>query len=135
MCQNLFDSLTPIFLLWKLEKGDHISLDSYAKENGFPDIIKMDLDGFESSALKGMKQIFEKTNPYFLLEVHFRGDYKSTLDVIKGVLPEDKYNFSICLNHRYRDATWLNIDKLDKLPKEKQDNMVDADYILLCVPV
>ncbi|MBN1804109.1 MAG: FkbM family methyltransferase [Sedimentisphaerales bacterium] len=120
-------------LLGEQDNSKFMKLDTYAGKNGFPDVIKMDLDGFESSVLKGMTQIFRKSNPYFLLEVHAMGDYKTRLNIIRETIPEVKYRFLICDNHRFKNADWRRIDNLSQLPKDKTE-IPKNDYILLCEP-
>jgi FkbM family methyltransferase len=48
-----------------------ISLDKYFYDQGTdPDLLKIDIDGAEMSALRGMSRIFKETKPDLLLEVH-----------------------------------------------------------------
>ena len=48
-----------------------ISLDEYFRRQGAdPDLVKIDIDGAEMSALRGMSRILKETRPDLLLEVH-----------------------------------------------------------------
>lgn len=48
-----------------------ISLDEYFHQLGIdPDLLKIDIDGAEMSALRGMSRILKETKPGLLLEVH-----------------------------------------------------------------
>lgn len=48
-----------------------ITLDSYFRSQGFdPDLMKIDIDGAEFSALRGMSRILREAKPDLLLEVH-----------------------------------------------------------------
>ena len=49
-----------------------ISLDDFVYQEGnpTPQVIKMDIEGGEVLALKGMTRLFEKTRPLILLELH-----------------------------------------------------------------
>jgi len=54
-----------------------LSLDDYAKaNNAFPDFIKMDIEGAENIAIKGMKEILSTSRPEVFIELHEFGSKK-----------------------------------------------------------
>ena len=77
-----------------LKKVDRplISLDSYCeKSNLTPDLLKIDVEGYELEVLQGAKQILKKYSPKILLEIHLsyldqRSIYpKKVLDILTSL--------------------------------------------------
>jgi FkbM family methyltransferase len=68
-----------------------LSLDDYAKANdAFPDFIKMDIEGAENIAIKGMKEILSTARPDVFIELHDFGTrklYENAQDILDVVAP------------------------------------------------
>lgn len=68
-----------------------LSLDDYAKaNNAFPDFIKMDIEGAENIAIKGMKEILSTSRPEVFIELHDFGSkklYENAQDILDFVTP------------------------------------------------
>jgi len=76
----------------KSMKINVITLDNFLKNKRFPNLIRMDLEGYEYNILKGMKKILKAKKPLILfIELHpHLLDYKKTLNVLKTL---KKYGF------------------------------------------
>lgn len=61
-----------------------LTLDSLAEEFGFPDMLKIDVEGHEVEVVRGGMSVFEK-EPQVIIEVH-RAEHEQ---VIRGLLPWD----------------------------------------------
>jgi FkbM family methyltransferase len=63
-------------------------------------VIKMDIEGFEEAALKGLRQTLEKYRPMLLLEVRTakQGGTIGSLDQLKSLFPAN-YEFFIFVPH------------------------------------
>ncbi len=68
-----------------------LSLDDYAKANDtFPDFIKMDIEGAEGIAIKGMKEVLSSSRPDVFIELHEFGTkklYENAQDILDFVTP------------------------------------------------
>lgn len=73
------------------EKAGYLVLDTYAKANEAPSIVKMDIDGPEVFALRGCRQLIENRKTSFLVEVHphLMKDFGHTWDDIFSLIPND----------------------------------------------
>lgn len=104
--QNLDSPNSGITINTRVEKSfvevDSLSLDEFIKDQGIePDFIKIDIEGAEGIAIKGMSEILKK-DIVLLLEIHDRAlrrwfniDYKDILSVLID------HNFSIeRIDHR-----------------------------------
>jgi len=62
-----------------------VSLDSYIIEqrNKKPDIVKMDIEGFEYDALKGMEKAIKLYHPIFFIDVHNAENHARCIDFLK----------------------------------------------------
>jgi FkbM family methyltransferase len=47
-----------------------VSLDDFAKENPFPTLIKIDVEGAEADVLRGSEELFARAKPVLICEVH-----------------------------------------------------------------
>jgi FkbM family methyltransferase len=69
-----------------------LSLDRLADEYGFPQLLKIDVEGFEARALKGASQILQR-RPKLAVEVHvdWVKRYGSTVSEVVGLLDLESY--------------------------------------------
>lgn len=104
-----------------IKLGEDILADDYANKLGFPDIIKIDIDGGEDVLIPTMTNILAR-NPVLLIEVHFKGDYVSRRALLNKVL--ENYSKKVCLNHSDINGRWIECD----IPKHGYV----GDYVLLC---
>jgi hypothetical protein len=67
-------------------KADHVSLDGLIEDQGYPvpDLIKIDIDGGEVSALEGATRLLKDRRPSLVIEVHSVELESSTLDILKA---------------------------------------------------
>lgn len=84
--------------------------DEYLMENGPPDFVKMDIEGAEAAALKGMGRVLEEYSPTVLLEVHpnkLHFAFDSTDEYVIEVLQTYYDNIEVCPNFRDHSGKWL----------------------------
>ncbi len=58
-------------------------LDSIADEFGYPDVIKMDIEGAELLALRGSHQILSNKKPTWLMEIHSKSLTKEVNELLR----------------------------------------------------
>lgn len=74
-----------------------IRLDTYCGQHGIqPDVLKIDVEGFEVAVLRGAQQVMASC-PKILLEVHPAqiASFDETLDELIELLGPDRYQFSV----------------------------------------
>ena len=87
-----------------------IRLDDYFHHQGSdPDLLKIDIDGAETSALRGMYRILKETRPDLLLEVHpaFLPKFGSNTSEVYDLLREFNYIFFSMPDFRYTKSLRL----------------------------
>jgi FkbM family methyltransferase len=92
-----------------------ISIDDYLEFERV-DFIKMDIEGAELGALKGMEKTLRKTNPAMLIEFH-----PPSIEEY-GAKPEDEYNFLVNLGYKITlvpDIPINSYQQLDKLTRDE----------------
>jgi FkbM family methyltransferase len=79
---------------------DLLPLDQLAKEYGFPQFLKIDVEGFEGGVLKGATQILQR-RPKIAIEVHvdWVSRYGSSVKEVLNLLPLDSYRVWV-LHHK-----------------------------------
>jgi FkbM family methyltransferase len=80
-----------------------ISLDEYFDRQGMdPDLLKIDIDGAETSALRGMSRILKESKPDLLLEVHptMLPQYGSSASEVCVLLQKLDYRFFLISDFR-----------------------------------
>src|SRR5262249_44618393 len=73
-----------------------LRLDDYFHQQGIdPDLLKIDIDGAEASALRGMHRILKESKPDLLLEVHpaFLPSFGSSASEVYDLLRDFDYLF------------------------------------------
>ena len=115
-----------------------IRLDDYFLQQGAdPDLIKMDIDGAEMLALRGMSRILEETKPDLLLEVHpamlptLGSSASKVCDLLRGfnylfyLIPDFRYTKVQCLTQisDFNNLTSANGDMIF-VTVEKRRNMI-----------
>lgn len=93
-------------------------LDDLAKEFGFPQMLKIDVEGFEASVLRGAQEILSR-HPKIAIEVHsdWVSRYGSSVQEVLALLPLDKYRVFV-MQDRGTVKAWDGCD-LTKLPPPK----------------
>ena len=95
-----------------------IRLDDYFREQGAdPDLLKIDIDGAEMSALRGMSRILTETKPDLLLEVH-----PVHLPRLGSSAPEvcdflRKLDYQFFLLDDFRNSTTSNLKQIPNFDK------------------
>jgi len=112
---------------------DEISLDDYKSRSSTPTIVKIDVEGGELDALKGMTDILESASPVMYVEMHPQvySKFNSSVEEIVDLL--HKYGYQIqTANHR-DDSSWEQTT-LQELPKYNPDtedaNSPDNTYLI-----
>ena len=78
---------------WTLSGVRSLTMDQLAEEQGMPDVIYMDVDGFECQVLKGASRILQGRADWFV-EVHVNAGLESeggSLDQVLAFFPEDRF--------------------------------------------
>jgi FkbM family methyltransferase len=87
-----------------------ISLDDYFHDRGVdPDLLKIDIDGAEMAALRGMSRILKGTRPNLLLEVHptILPKFGSSASEVCSFLHELDYRFFLISDFRNQKTSRL----------------------------
>ena len=93
---------------YSVTQKSQVSLDSFCDKNNLaPDVIKMDIEGYEYFALKGAKNILEKYKPVVVLSYHPR--HLKELSVNE----EDFINLVHYMNYKIFDINDNVINKLE----------------------
>jgi len=93
-------------------------LDSYVKKKKAPppQLVKIDVEGYELQVLKGMKRLLATEKPYLLIEVHEALINKEDLT---GFLQKKGYKFKEIARQPKR--SFLFAQPVNAAPKEKKD--------------
>ena len=114
-------------------KKHTISGDYYAKKSGaFPDVIKIDIEGWEIEALKGMNKSFRK-KPLLFIEVHpihISSIFHENHGFIFNHLSDMGYSIVQLINFRNFNWGLKSIEDLSDLPISPPN----YNYMLLCYP-
>lgn len=88
------------------------TLDYLIEAIGFPKYIKIDIEGFEEEALKGLHYKV----PYISFEFtkEFSNNAKKCIDICKKIDPECKFNYSIGESYKFQLKNWLNKEEMKK---------------------
>lgn len=70
--------------------ADAVSLDRAAREHFVPDMVKMDIEGWEADALTGAGELLARRKPHWIVETHGRDVHDRCLAVFRdhGYRPE-----------------------------------------------
>jgi FkbM family methyltransferase len=102
-----------------------IRLDDYFDQHGeYPDLLKIDIDGAEMVALRGMTRILSETKPDLLLEVHpvHLRQVGSSASQVCDFLREFSYQFFSIPEFRYTKSRRLKkMDDFNSLNSETGD--------------
>ncbi len=82
---------------WGQVEVPSFSIDDLSRKYGFPDILFIDIEGFECQALQGAKQTLSRY-PDCFIEVHVNvglEKYGGSIEQIFAFFPEDKYDLFI----------------------------------------
>lgn len=74
---------------------DSITLDAYASISGYPDIIKLDVEGWEYRALDGSRDVLEAGVEHLFVEIHPEKlvEYGDSVEDVDDLLGEYGYGF------------------------------------------
>jgi len=91
-------------------KGRMITLDYYYKVSGTrPNLIKMDIEGGEINAIKGMITVLKECNPKIIIEIHpsrIIKNFHSNQRELLNTLEKLGYLIKINMNHRIKNSIW-----------------------------
>ena len=94
-----------------------ITLDFYCQANPLPDLIKIDVEGYQAKAVQGALGVIEKNRPVIIIELHdtekierFGITNKSTVQPLFDL----NYRAYWCENFRDRDARFEAVDVMDE---------------------
>ncbi len=89
-----------------------LTIDDLVNANGTPNIIKIDIEGFEAKALRGAEQTLHKHRPIFVVEVN-RGALAiqaNTPEQIRDIFSDHNYAIKKIVPH---DASWTISPQFD----------------------
>lgn len=122
------------------ESGRTLRGDTYAREHGPPDVVKIDIEGAEVAALRGMERTIEKHKPALIVEGH-----PALIEDIEGGDTDEAlleflrryYNdIRISFDFRSPDGDWTRVE--DSWEDRFETSSVGEDehdyYQLLCRP-
>ena len=111
--------------------GKYISCDYYAEKSAvFPDVIKIDIEGWEIEALKGMNKTLRE-KPLLFIEVHpihISSIFHANHEFIFNHLSDMGYSIAQLTNFRNFDWSLKSIEDLSDLPVSPPNN----NYMLFC---
>lgn len=98
-----------------------IKLDTFVRDNPskVPDIIKIDVEGFESQVIKGATETLKKHSPIIIFEALTANNYDDSVNSIKS--SEQKYNF----------YQIMRSGKLESYVKWKETNKHTHNFVAL----
>jgi hypothetical protein len=108
-----------------------ITGDEYANRNGYPDLVKVDVDGPEVDVLRGMERSIAESTPMLLIELHVDDGWKPKVDALVEVLAGVDYEYAVATEHRKIDEQWKSIAELNELSTQ---TFASQDMLLQCVP-
>ena len=112
------------------DRGRFITLDRYMDDTGSrPAVLKMDIEGAEVVAFRGMERVLETCRPTIILEVHpvkIIRDFGANQRDLLRVLERHGYRVLINVDHRSDQTTFVPLE----------EDLLDDDcmsYELLCL--
>ncbi|NLM36965.1 MAG: FkbM family methyltransferase [Firmicutes bacterium] len=107
--QKTVSSLTTPVQVW--------DLDSYVRQKNIPlpDLVKIDVEGFELQVLKGMNRIIKAKRPHFIIEVH---EALTDRSKVESFLKKHQYELKEIARQRKRGFIYAKPVKAR--PKEKK---------------
>lgn len=106
-----------------------ISIDEFVQSNTAPGIVKMDIQGNELSAVRGMKKTLQEYKPKLYVELHPELIPNGNVDDIFKLLTHMEYDIKT-VNHRSKSASWSAPTENDL--RNKSEN--GTDYFLRATP-
>lgn len=101
------------------------TIDDYVLKASIPDVIKIDIEGAEATAVQGMASLLEKHRPILYIEVHpvylqrYSASASSLLDNLNRI-----YNITVAPNHRDGESQWVSLD--DAVLPDSGDFLIKA---------
>lgn len=97
---------------------DLLTLDSLAHEYGFPQFVKIDVEGFEASVLRGSSEIMRR-RPKIAIEVHVEWvmRYGSSVREVLDLLHLESYRVFILPHRAISVIPWSGEELSTELPK------------------
>lgn len=86
-----------------------VSGDAYAEKTGYPDVVKIDIEGAEAPALHGMRTVIREAKPTLLIETHpnkLQRNFGSNDDSVLQVLHDHGYDIEVCERFRNYTGEW-----------------------------
>ncbi len=109
---------------WSQKNINFRSLNSLAEEYGMPDVVYIDVDGFEIAVLLGASLILSTSADWFI-EIHVGCGLENERGNWQGVMsffPEDRYRLLIASD-----------DHIQFIPFDKDSNLLKHRYYLLAL--
>lgn len=91
------------------------SLDDFCAEHSIePDLLKIDVDGYEAKVLPGAMRLFERRRPWIVLEIHrdklLAPFGRKRADVLRPLLELGYRAMLVVGRGRLRDVNWIPLD-------------------------
>ncbi len=109
-----------------------VTIDELAAKHGTPDVLMIDIEGYEVHALRGMRRVFE-SRPDFVIEVHVGCGLEEAGESVASLLeefPPDAYAFAIAAGFRDGEAC----DCLDFGPFRADSPILEYRFYLAAIP-
>jgi hypothetical protein len=88
--------------------------DTYARRHGTPDVVKIDIEGAEVAALRGMKRVIERHKPALIIEAHpdliKAADGHDTDEKLLELLQQYYDDIRISFDFRRPDGDWVPVE-------------------------
>jgi hypothetical protein len=101
--------------------------DDYAREHGAPDVVKLDIEGGEYLALKGLDRTLREHRPTLLIEMHYEAieALGGSVEEMHATLEDVYDSVRIADRYRRRSETWRPLEEAD-------GEWVEGSFQLLC---
>jgi len=103
-------------------RDEKVTIDSYARQENYPDVIKIDVEGAEGNVIHGMEEVLNSGDIVIYVEVHptMISDFGYTVEDIYHILKKYKYDVQLS-NHRNKNIEWVPIGDESQIQSYKGD--------------
>lgn len=101
------------------------TIDDYLLDALVPDIVKIDIEGAEAAAVRGMASLLERHQPKLYIEVHpkYLQKYDDSTSSLLDALPSI-YDINVAPDHRNGESKWVPLN--DAVLPDSGDYLIRA---------
>lgn len=96
---------------------DFITLDAWAETHPAPDLIKIDVEGYQAKAILGARKLLENANPIIVIELH-DPEKLARFGISNAQTVQPLYDLGYrgfwCGNHRAIDAAFEEVTQMEE---------------------